>query len=233
MDHFQEIYAHQAQDYHTMISTEDCDGALRAALLEGLPVENARILDLGTGTGRLPLIFTGHTPQIVGVDLYHDMLRQNSLERSHAHGVWDLAQADIRALPFPTASADVVTAGWSIGHLRSWYAAEWQNQIGRILYEMFRVARPGGWLVILETLSTGSLTPVAPTPELAEYYAWLESRWGFTRRSIQTDYAFANVDEAVEKTEFFFGPELSASIRKNGWSRLPEWTGMWTVQKDR
>jgi hypothetical protein len=36
------------------------------------------------------------------------------------------------------------------------------------------------------------------------------------------------VDEAVERTEFFFGPELAATIRANGWARLPEWTGVWS-----
>jgi ubiquinone/menaquinone biosynthesis C-methylase UbiE len=231
MDHFQSIYSSQAQDYHTMISAEDCDGALNSALLKGLPIEGKCILDLGTGTGRLPLILSGHARQIIGVDLYYDMLRQNSLERQRISGKWDLAQTDIRTLPFQSGSADVVTAGWSIGHLRSWYATDWEAQIGRIITEMFRVARSGGWLIILETLSTGSLTPTPPSPELAEYYTWLETLWGFQRKSLQTDYAFSSVDEAVEKTEFFFGPELSASIRAHAWSRLPEWTGMWTVQK--
>jgi hypothetical protein len=92
---------------------------------------------------------------------------------------------------------------------------------------MHRLAAPGGALIIMETLTTGSLTPIPPTPGLAQYYTWLENEWGFTRQEIQTDYQFASVDEAVTKTEFFFGPALAEKIRVNGRSRLPEWTGVW------
>ncbi len=83
----------------------------------------------------------------------------------------------------------------------------------------------------METLTTGSLTPAPPTEGLAEYYAWLEGEWGFTRQSIRTDYQFTSVPEAVERTEFFFGDEMVEKIRANGWARLPEWTGVWSKQK--
>ena len=92
---------------------------------------------------------------------------------------------------------------------------------------MIRVSRPGGTLIILETFSTGSRVPAPPTPQLAEYYAWLEEEWGFQRRIIQTDYQFASVEDAVGHTEFFFGPDLAARIRAEGWARVPEWTGVW------
>ncbi len=134
----------------------------------------------------------------------------------------------MRELPFPSAWAEVVTAGWAIGHLRGWYADDWQNQIGRILREMHRVAAPGGVLIIMETLTTGSLTPAPPTEGLSQYYAWLENEWGFTRETISTDYQFASAEEAAARSEFFFGPEMAEKIRANGWARLPEWTGVWS-----
>jgi hypothetical protein len=92
---------------------------------------------------------------------------------------------------------------------------------------MHRVAAPGGVLIVMETLTTGSLTPAPPTEGLAEYYAWLENEWGFTRQTIRTDYQFASVDEAAAKTGFFFDAELGAKILENGWARVPEWTGVW------
>jgi ubiquinone/menaquinone biosynthesis C-methylase UbiE len=106
-------------------------------------------------------------------------------------------------------------------------ADDWQTQIGRVLQEMHRVVAPGGALIIIETLTTGSLTPAPPTVALAEYYAWLESAWNFGRQTIRTDYQFASVEEAASRTEFFFGAELAASIRAHGWAQLPEWTGVW------
>jgi hypothetical protein len=92
---------------------------------------------------------------------------------------------------------------------------------------MHRLIKPDGVLIIIETLSTGSLTPAPPTAGLAEYYRWLEDEKGFKRQEIQTDYVFPNLDAAVEYMEFFFGAELAKTIRQNRWSRVPEWTGVW------
>lgn len=233
MDHFKAIYTTRAVEYQRMIAAEDVDGQLAAVLRRVAPWSGKRVLDLGTGTGRLPLLMAGEAARVLGVDLHADMLREHEAQRARAGGTWLLARADMRALPLPTGWAEVVTAGWAIGHLRGWYADDWQTQIGRVLREMERVAVPGGALVIVETLTTGSLTPAPPTTGLAEYYAWLESAWGFARHVIQTDYDFGSVETAVARTEFFFGAELAATIRARGWARLPEWTGVWVKRAGR
>jgi ubiquinone/menaquinone biosynthesis C-methylase UbiE len=228
MDHFQAIYAARAAEYHQMIAAEDRDGRLLPAIERVSPLRGKRMLDLGTGTGRLPLLIGGQAAQLIGLDLHRDMLRRQQILRQQLAGRWALLQGDMRHLPLRSAWADVVTAGWAIGHLRSWFADDWQAQIGSVLEEMHRVVAPGGALIILETLSTGSLTPAPPNADLAEYYAWLEQAWGFRREIIPTDYHFASVEEAVARTEFFFGPNLAAKIRDQGWARLPEWTGVWS-----
>ena len=228
MDHFQAIYAARAVEYHRMISAEDLDGQLLPAIERVASLRSKRVIDLGTGTGRLPLLIGGQVAQLIGLDLHRDMLRQHAAQRQRQSGCWALVQGDMRHLPFHSAWADLVTAGWAIGHLRSWFADDWQTQIGSVLDEMHRVVAPGGALIILETLSTGSLIPAPPNAALAEYYDWLEQAWGFSRETIPTDYHFASVEEAVARTEFFFGPELAAKIRAHGWARLPEWTGVWS-----
>lgn len=229
-DHFIDIYTHRAAEYERMIAAEDVDGNLPAALQSLTDLSSQRFLDLGTGTGRLPRLLDGICAQIVGVDLHRAMLAQNSAIRKAASGSWQLVQADMRRLPFPPAWAGVVAAGWSIGHLCAWYPRDWKAQVGRVLDEMHRLAIPGGWLVILETLGTGALEPAPPGPKLAGYYIWLEAGWGFQRRAFRTDYQFASPTEAAELTGFFFGPELAARIREQAWARLPEWTGMWVKQ---
>jgi ubiquinone/menaquinone biosynthesis C-methylase UbiE len=227
MDHFESIYASRAAEYHQMIAAEDIDGRLLPAIERVLSPRGRRILDIGTGTGRLPLLLGSQAAQMVGLDLHRDMLRQNARQRERLGGRWALIQGDMRRLPFASGWADLVTAGWAIGHMRRWFAADWRAQATQVLEEMHRVVAPGGALIIFETLSTGSLAPAPPTAELGEYYDWLERDWGFSRDTIATDYHFASVDEAVARTEFFFGAEMAARIREHGWARLPEWTGVW------
>jgi ubiquinone/menaquinone biosynthesis C-methylase UbiE len=230
-DHFIQIYKHQAEAYHRLIAPEDVEGNLRPALERVTSLRGKRVLDLGTGTGRLPLLFGQETAQMICLDLHTGMLQEHQRQRDQQQGPWSLIQGDMRRLPIPTAWAEVVTAGWALGHFTGWYGEDWLNQANQVLQEMHRVVTPEGAIIILETLTTGSLTPAPPTPGLAQYYRWLEESWGFTRQEVQTDYQFADVEEAARQTEFFFGPGLATTIREKGWSRLPEWTGVWGKRK--
>lgn len=228
MDHFKKIYASQAKEYHRMISPEDVDGNLFSALTAVASMEGARLLDLGTGTGRIPLMVHDLVDQVVGLDLNFAMLQEQQSQKEQINKDWPLIHGDNRRLPIATGWATIVTAGWAIGHLRAWFEQDWKTQIGKILTEMERTAKPDGLLIIMETLTTGALEPAPPTSDLAEYYNWLEEEWGYLRNTIQTDYQFKSVDEAIKLSEFFFGPELSEKIKANNWVRLPEWTGVWS-----
>lgn len=227
MDHFKHIYSYEAKTYHQMIRFEDVDSNLIHALEQITTFDGRVILDLGTGTGRLPILLHEHDTTTIGLDLHRTMLLQNQIQREKAGGDWELVQGDMHNLPFPNKWADIVVAGWAIGHLRSWFRDQWQAHIGQVLDEMHRLVKSDGVLIIIETLGTASLTPSPPTAGLAEYYSWLEDEKGFIRQEIQTDYIFPDLNTAVEYIEFFFGAELAEIIRLNRWSRVPEWTGVW------
>ena len=227
-DHFINIYSHHADQYHEMIAVEDVDGNLLPALENVASLQGKRVLDLGSGTGRIPLLIHEIAAEVVVLDLHWDMLCEQSRQRQALGGTWGLLQGDMRFLPFASNSFDIITVGWAIGHFTGWYSEDWQAQVGLVLEEMRRVAAPGGALIILETLTTGSLIPKPPSPGLATYYAWLENEWGFTRQEISTDYLFPSLDEAAHYAEFFFGEELATKVRTNNWVRLPEWTGVWS-----
>src|SRR5690349_23176540 len=81
MDHFQAIYSARANEYHRMIAAEDADGQLLPAIERVAAVRGKRILDLGTGTGRLPLLLGSQADRLIGLDLHRDMLRQNVEQR--------------------------------------------------------------------------------------------------------------------------------------------------------
>src|SRR5215212_2968139 len=68
MEHFQAIYALRAAEYHQMIAAEDLDGRLLPALERVASLRAKRVIDLGTGTGRLPLLIGGRAAQVIGLD---------------------------------------------------------------------------------------------------------------------------------------------------------------------
>ncbi len=228
-DHFREIYSHRAAAYHRMIAMEDADGHLAAFLRERLDgLSRRRVLDLGGGTGRFGLLLAGQSDQFLSVDLHEGMLRQQAAVRPQPAGCWSLVQGDMRRLPVVAGWADLILAGWSLGHFTGWYPATWRAEMSHVLREIERAAAPGALICIFETMTTGGAEPAPPTPDLAAYYDWLESDWGFSRSLLATDYQFESAAEAAAAPEFFFGPALAGEIRRRRWARLPEWTGAWT-----
>ena len=223
---YYKIYNFQGATYHEMISFEDVEGNLRPALESVIPFGGKTILDLGTGTGRIPLLFPD--AQVAGLDLHANMLHENQRQQSPDPGL--LVQADMRHLPFLNQSYEIVTSGWVLAHFIRWFGEKWQDQIKNVLNEVARVLQPGGFLIIIETMTTGSLSPAPPTPGLAEYYRWLEEDLDFKLQVIQTDFQFDDLDQAARYAQFFFGENLAKKVRKHNWVRLPEWTGIWSKQ---
>ena len=225
MDHFKNIYSNMACEYHRMIEYEDVDGNLYDCIDKLLTADVSRVLDIGSGTGRIPLLLSDPRFTVVGLDLYWEMLQENVRQRSLSAGSWLLLQGSAGALPMSPDCFDVLTAGWVLGHTCSWHL-DWQTELDIVLKEMHRVVRDQGIIIIMETLTTGSVIPAPPTAELANYYDWLENSWAFSRQEIRTDYRFPDVKEAISNTEFFFGEQLSSMIVDNNWSRVPECTGI-------
>lgn len=226
-DHFITVYKSQAATYERMIAAEDVDEQLWSLLSRLVDFSGKRVVDLGSGTGRLPRMLHRHAASGLALDLHAPMLLENRCQQQRDGFLWPLIQGDLHCLPFTDGCAGVVTAGWAIGHFCDWYGERWQAHVETALREMARIARPGASLLILETMGTGAFEPAPPTPALAAYYAFLEEEWGYKRYQIQTDYQFASVDEAVACMTFFFGEQLAQKIRRHGWRRVPEWTAVW------
>jgi ubiquinone/menaquinone biosynthesis C-methylase UbiE len=227
-DFFKEIYANKAEAYERMVSYEDYQGNIPRALADILPLSGIDVVELGAGTGRLTLMLAPVVGSIQAFDSAAHML-DVATAKMDAIGLsnWKTAVADNRSLPVEAGSADLAVAGWSLAHSVGWYPESWQDEIQAALDEMTRVLRPGGTIVLFETLGTGFETPTPPTEGLAEFYRWLEHERGFTRRWIRTDYQFESAQQAAALTRFFFGDDLAETIIEKDWAILPECTGIW------
>ena len=111
MDHYENIYSHHADTYHRMIEAEDIDGNLLPALECVTPLSGKKVLDLGTGTGRIPLLLHQRAKQISALDLHQGMLIEQQKQMRWRSSNWSLSQGDMRALPYPDDCFDAVTAG--------------------------------------------------------------------------------------------------------------------------
>jgi ubiquinone/menaquinone biosynthesis C-methylase UbiE len=225
---YQRIYARHADEYDAMVAAEDCDGHLLPALQSIVPLAAAAVLEAGAGTGRVTRLLLDAGARVVASEPALAMLAVTRRHTAHLPAArCSLLAADVLALPVRAGWADVAIAGWALGHLRSWQAETWRETIARALAELDRALRPGGTLVVIETLGTGEERPRPPSAALAEYYAWLEGEQGMERLAIRTDYRFPDPAVAARATGFFFGGEFAARVQREGWSRIPECTGLW------
>ncbi len=228
MQDYQNIYRHHPDRYQELVAHEDADGNLAPALDAVHGLAGADVLEVGAGTGRITrLLLREGVRRVLATDAESAMLEQ--AERSlgeHGNRI-RFEVADARSLPAPNGSVDLAVAGWVFGHFRHWMPDDWRRSVGAALDEMERVTRRGGHLVVIETLGTGSEEPNPPNPALAEYYAWLETERGLSRRSIRTDYRFASVEDAARITGFFFGDDFATRVREERWTTVPECTGLW------
>jgi ubiquinone/menaquinone biosynthesis C-methylase UbiE len=224
------VYKEQADQYESLISREDYQNHIYQTLTEICDFTEKDMVDLGAGTGRLARMFAPYTKSVTALDQSAAMLevieKKISLieQRSYQSIV-----ADLRKLPLDDDCADIVTAGWSVCYVGSRNVENWKENVHQVIGEAKRLVRPGGTIIILETLGTGNETPVKPD-FLEPYYEVLEQEYHFQQRWIRTDYRFDSVNEAEELSRFFFGDALADQVRDKQTRIVPECTGIWWLR---
>ncbi|MBN2146693.1 MAG: class I SAM-dependent methyltransferase [Anaerolineales bacterium] len=217
------IYNHQADQYQRLVAQEDYQENLLPAIQRICPVEGLDIVDTGAGTGRLTCLLAPLARSITAFDLSAHMLQvtQTRLETygfRHTH----TAVADHRSLPIACAKADLVISGWSVCYTYLENGVGWSNALAQTISGFHRILRPGGRIILIETLGTGFEQPQR-IPILSEYLDWLEEN-GFQMNWVRTDYRFDNSHQARELIPFFFGEAMLNNLRDH---ILPECTGLW------
>lgn len=105
-----------------------------------------RALDLCCGTGDITFSLAKRGAETTGLDFSPQMLevaaeRNRKLASEHQKPSPTFLQGDAQQLPFADAIFDIVTVGYGLRNLTSWE---------RGMDEMFRVAKPGGRLIVLD-----------------------------------------------------------------------------------
>jgi ubiquinone/menaquinone biosynthesis C-methylase UbiE len=220
------IYQSDGDRYQDLVSYEDYERNIPRAIDEIINVDGLDVFDLGAGTGRLTLLLAPRVKSIHGFDASAEMLRVcRDRLRESGFSNWQVDVADHRKLPVEDHSADVIVSGWSVAYLAVWNPETYPDELGTWMNEMKRVLKPNGKIILFESLTTGSETPV-PLEHLKEYYAWLDEV-GFHKAWIRTDFRFASAEEAAELLGFFFGEEMTNRIREKQSPIVPECTGVW------
>ncbi len=117
---------------------------------------SARILDVGCGTGEISSRLAAELPRatVVGVDVLESSVALARARHAALAPRLSFAQGDAYALAFPDASFDLVVCRHV---LQSIPHAE------RVVAELRRVARPGGWLhLLLEDYGLLHASPASP-----------------------------------------------------------------------
>jgi ubiquinone/menaquinone biosynthesis C-methylase UbiE len=225
------IYRDQAEDYDALVSAEDHAGNLWPAIRAIRDTAGKAVLEVGVGTGRLTRVLARDAAAVYGCDLAPARLRVAvaHLRRETGDKV-HLFVADARAVPVARESVDLALAGWVIGHFVDWFENEWKDHADRSIAEMRRALRPGGVIILIESLGTGTTASIPPTSAHADYYRWLQRDRGFTLCPIRTDYRFASVADALRLTRVFFGEGMAAKVSQRAVRDVPECTAvLWKV----
>jgi ubiquinone/menaquinone biosynthesis C-methylase UbiE len=135
-------FASHAADWDELRSLHIAESEVEAAIARALgnrPV--GRLVDVGTGTGRMLELFAPEAKGALGVDRSPEMLRLARVKLAEAGLSADLRQGDMYALPLPSEFADTV-----IIHQVLHYA----QQPGAAVAEAARLLGPGGRLLIVD-----------------------------------------------------------------------------------
>ncbi|GGC15740.1 ArsR family transcriptional regulator [Novosphingobium endophyticum] len=136
-------FARHAQEWDTLRLLHGADEPVEAALLNALDGRvPGRLLDVGTGTGRMAELLAERASHVTALDKSPEMLRiARARLQSFPAGQIDLVQGDFMALPFAESMFDTV-----LFHQVLHFAQEPET----VLAEAARVTREGGHIAVVD-----------------------------------------------------------------------------------
>lgn len=177
------------------------------------------VLDIATGTGDLAISMTEtNASRIVGLDISEGMLSigRKKIKDKGLTGKIEMIQADSEALPFEDNSFDAITVAFGIRNF---------EHLNKGLAEIYRVLKPKGIFVILETS--------VPTkfPFKQGYFFHTRMILPLIGKLFSKDkVAYSYLSESA--ASFPYGEKLNNILRKNGFIEVedkPQTFGVATI----
>ena len=136
-----QYFAGKAGVWDQIRSLHVADSEVERAIDRALGGPLGRLVDVGTGTGRMIELFGPRAEQAIGIDRSSEMLRLARVKLEDAGIVSSLRQGDMYALPLTDGSADQVIIHQVLHYAHSPAAA---------VAEAARVLAPGGTLLVID-----------------------------------------------------------------------------------
>lgn len=187
-------FADHAAEWDLMRNLEAPAAAVEAALVEVAGARGVgRLLDIGTGTGRILELLGPGAEAATGIDRSPEMLRiaRTRLDSAGLSGV-EIRQADMAALPFAQAAFDTVVIHQVL---------HFSEDPAQALREAARVLAPGGQLLVVD---------YAPHSEEELRARYRHARLGFAREALAAQMESAGL--AVGTIRQIEGPRLAVLL---------------------
>lgn len=139
----EEYFSSIADNWDRLRAMHSPNEAIEKTLLDlAGPGPFRRVLDFGTGTGRMLSLFAPRAEEAEGIDLSHHMLTvaRANLERDGISGA-RVRQGNVTAVPFDAGSADLVIIHQVLHYM---------DAPNRAIAEAARVLQPGGKVLIVD-----------------------------------------------------------------------------------
>jgi ubiquinone/menaquinone biosynthesis C-methylase UbiE len=184
-------FAAHADQWDAIRSLHVAESAVEAAMHDLLGTKLGRLVDIGTGTGRMIELFADLAAHTTGIDRSPEMLRLARAKLDGRRGV-ELRQGDVGALPLDDGCADTVIVHQVLHYLPAPDAA---------MAESARLLAPGGRLLVVDFASHDR-------EDLRDSDA--HARLGFSDSQIARWMTAAELDLA--RTETLQGGELTVKL---------------------
>ncbi len=186
MDSQEEAVEYDAMDF-LEVNTAFAERAIELGPQVGL------ILDVGTGTARIPIIMCQRRPEwrIIGIDLAKSMLQVGleNVERSRLQRQIELELVDAKQMPYPNEHFDMVVSNSIVHHLPSPLP---------FLQELKRVLKPNGAILLRDLIRPNSQEALdAIVESIGTDYNERQNR--LFRDSLHAAFTLDEVNELVQQ----------------------------------